>query len=138
MVKLSLSKRCSRRRRRRQDDATPAAGKEEISVSYFRLFSLASRNDYYALACGIVAALCNGALMPVFSLLFGNFASASAGGLDGFMDRIVTITWQMCILAGVALITAAIFNTCFTYFSENQASRLRVKYLQAVIGQDIA
>ncbi|EER04129.1 multidrug resistance protein, putative [Perkinsus marinus ATCC 50983] len=82
--------------------------------------------------------MCNGALMPVFSLLFGDFASASAGGLDGFMDRVVTVTWQMCILAGVALVTGAIFNTCFTYFSENQASRLRVKYLQAVIGQDIA
>ncbi|KAF4664789.1 (ABC) transporter [Perkinsus chesapeaki] len=141
MVKFSFFKIFSRDRRPTGDDdagSGPEVEEENINVSYFKLYSRAPKKDYYALGCGVIAALINGALMPLFALLFGDFANASAGTLDGFMDRIVTVTWQMCVLAGVALITGSVFNSCFTYFSENQASRLRVSYLQAVVGQDIA
>ncbi|KAF4693310.1 (ABC) transporter [Perkinsus olseni] len=108
------------------------------SVSYFTLFGLADKRDKTILAVGVIAALINGALMPLFSLLFGNFADAAAGGIHGFMHRISKVAWEMCVLGAISFVASSVFNTCFTYFSENQVTRLRVKYLQAVVGQDIA
>ncbi|EER11307.1 mdr1 protein, putative [Perkinsus marinus ATCC 50983] len=120
------------------DDPNNVRVEDNKSVSYFTLFALADKHDKIILAIGVTAALINGALMPLFSLLFGNFADAAAGGIAGFMHRISKVAWEMCVLGAISFVAASIFNACFSYFSENQVTRLRVKYLQAVVGQDIA
>ena len=47
-----------------------------MNVSFWRLLRFATTGDKLLMALGTLAAFCNGASFPLFSLIFGNMTDA--------------------------------------------------------------
>ncbi|KAF5338963.1 hypothetical protein D9611_008823 [Ephemerocybe angulata] len=143
-------------------DSNSATEKEEPEVppvSFFQLFRFSTKFELFIDVIGLVAAAAAGAAQPLMSLLFGNLTN------DFVRFGIVTAQAQSGNATAAALVPEAarafkhaaaldasylayigvgMFAATYTYMlvwvytGEVNAKRVREKYLQAVLRQDIA
>lgn len=137
------------------------------SVSFTQLFRYSTRYELFIDAVGLVAAGAAGAAQPLMSLLFGNltqefvlFAAAELQYVQETQSGNATATaaarqaldaaaasfrhnaaedalYLVCIGIGMFLCTY-IFMCIWVYTGEVNSKRIRERYLQAVLRQDIA
>lgn len=114
-----------------------------ISVSFLKLFSLASRSDFILLAIGLLAAAINGAAFPAFSLFIGDFmdevgSRSATGDTAGILSEVQTVSLQLVVVAAVAFSSSFVWDAIFTYSSTTISTRIRIEYFRAVLNQDIS
>ncbi|KAL6762783.1 MDR-like ABC transporter [Haematococcus lacustris] len=101
---------------------------------------MADSYDYLLLGLGLVGAAAGGVLMPLFSVVFGDFVNAfgDPSQLDfmevGFILVILVIWTGLVHTAGAMYLEVAMF----VLSGNRQTNRLRSQYLQAVLRQDVA
>ncbi|KAF9477698.1 multidrug resistance protein 1 [Pholiota conissans] len=120
-------------------------------VSFFSLFRFQTPFESALNLIGLVAAAAAGAAQPLMSLLFGNLTQAFIQfGADVSQGRDVTQSAQKfkdasakdamyIFIIGIGMgISTWAFMAIWTYTGEVNAKRLRERYLQAILRQDIA
>ncbi|KAF4653145.1 (ABC) transporter, partial [Perkinsus olseni] len=128
---------CCKRRR------TASAPGRPTTISFFKLFSLASRTDWILLAVGVFAASINGAAFPAFSLFIGDFmdevgTSFATGDVTGILSNVRTVSLRLVVVAAVAFCSAFAWDAIFTYCSTTITTRIRIGYFRAVLNQDVS
>jgi len=58
--------------------------------------------------------------------------------VDVFYDAIVEVTWKFCAIGCGIWLSHYIFVTCLNYTAERQVLRIRTKFFEAVLKQDLA
>ncbi|KAF8798991.1 multidrug resistance protein 1 [Phlegmacium glaucopus] len=128
-------------------------------ISFTQLFRYSTKFELFINAIGLVAAAATGAAQPLMSLLFGNLtqqfvnfsivlAKAKTGDASA-SDQIPAAAAEFRHSAGISAsqlvyIGIAMFFCTYTYMNiwvytgEVNAKRIRERYLQAVLRQDIA
>ncbi|PPQ73650.1 hypothetical protein CVT26_010608 [Gymnopilus dilepis] len=122
-------------------------------VSFFQLFRYATKFELSLNFIGIVAAVASGAAQPLMTLLFGNltqdfvtFTQTLASNQQGDITAAATnfrhaaaknATYLVYI--GIAIFVCTyIYMFVWVYTSEVNAKRIRERYLQSILRQDIA
>lgn len=121
--------------------------------SYFKLYSTADKLDYLLVFLGVVGGLGSGVFLPLFAILFGDFANAFGQywpacfgpsplpysmSEDQFSRLIGGIALRFLYLGIGACVAGALQQGCWVYTSVRQTNRLRRMYLRAIMRQDIS
>ncbi|KZT11907.1 P-loop containing nucleoside triphosphate hydrolase protein [Laetiporus sulphureus 93-53] len=138
----------------KKDETEPAK-----AVSFFSMFRFATRREISMNIVGLVAAAAAGAAQPLMSLLFGNLTEAfvtfgttaaeAKSGNSTATDELPAAASHFrhtaandasyLVYIGVGMFVCTyIYMTAWVYTGEVNAKRIRERYLQAVLRQDIA
>lgn len=115
-----------------------------LTVGYFALFRYATRRDIVIMILALVASIAAGAVMPLMTLVYGNFAGsftsfgASATAAEQFQHQINTNTLYFIYLGIGSFVTSYISIVGFSYTGERITQQIRELYLRAIFRQNIA
>ncbi|WOK95121.1 multidrug resistance protein [Canna indica] len=118
--------------------------KKEASPSFmssFRtIFMHADAADVLLMALGLIGAMGDGLSMPIMLLMtskiFNNMGDGPSA-LSDFTDTINKSSVDLVYLALGSFVVSFLEGYCWTRTGERQASRMRARYLSAVLRQDI-
>ena len=119
----------------------PAQPAVPNSVSYWKLYSVATLPTYTLLAVGFLSAVVLGATTPIFYLEIGEIFDKMQdhrGDKDDFYDAVVEIVYILLIIGAIALVTGYIAVFCFSRAGAQIASAFKSLYFQSLLSQDIA
>ena len=112
---------------------------EDEPVSFFLLFKTADFLDNLAIAGALTGSVAAGALLPSFSILFGEFTNAFGNpNAEAFMTVIKDLSLKFLYLGIGAGVADFMSNCLWTWSGNRQANRIRAMYLSSVIHQEIA
>jgi ATP-binding cassette subfamily B (MDR/TAP) protein 1 len=100
---------------------------------FLKMFSLASAGELLLLAGGIIGGIANGASQPVMIYIWGDMIDNLAGSMD--MQESVEL---MCIVGVFTFAAAALQSFCLRVFAAAQGNKMRERYYDALIKQDIS
>ena len=108
-------------------------------ISFFLLFKTADNIDKVAVAGAFIGAVAAGAILPSFSILFGEFTNAFGNpSATEFMTVIKDLSLKFLFLGIGAGVADFLSNTLWTWSGNRQANRIRAMYLSSIISQEIA
>ncbi|KAF2731980.1 P-loop containing nucleoside triphosphate hydrolase protein [Polyplosphaeria fusca] len=116
----------------------------KLKVGYFSLYRYADKKDAIIMLVAFVASVVAGAVLPLMTLVYGNFAGSftsfavDSTARDHFEHQINTFTLYFVYLGIVSLVTVYISVVCFSYTGERITQRIRELYLRAIFRQNIA
>eukprot|EP00250_Pteridium_aquilinum_P022329 c25352_g1_i4 orf=3-1601(-) len=116
-------------------------GKDDVlmTVPFHKLFSYADAWDYILMIVGALAAGAHGASLPVFFIYFSKLLQ-TIGGANQYSSFVHDVT-QDCLnfvyLSLVRLVSGWLEVSMWMYTGERQAARIRLKYMKAVIMQEV-
>ncbi|OJJ48822.1 hypothetical protein ASPZODRAFT_139784 [Penicilliopsis zonata CBS 506.65] len=115
-----------------------------VKVSFSGLYRYASRTDLTIISVSAICSIAAGAALPLFTILFGNLASAFQGIVLGTIpynefEHKLTHNVLYFIYLGIAeFVTVYISMVGFIYTGEHVTQKIREHYLQATLRQNIA
>ncbi|TFY65766.1 hypothetical protein EVG20_g5320 [Dentipellis fragilis] len=139
--------------------ALPPVEENITPVGFLEMFRFSTPGEIALDIIGLVAAAGAGAAQPLMSLMFGNLtqdfisfgiavANADSGDPDAIASlndaaahfrRTASLDASYLTYIGVGLFAATyIYMNCWVYTAETNAKRVRERYLQAILRQDIA
>lgn len=124
-----------------QGDESPKADskpkKNLVSILYLYRFS--DPLDKFLMSIAIFFAMCQGVVMPLFSIIFGDSMTASVGNTGGktFTETMAPVILNMGLLSIGVFIAGSTWTAIFNFVSERQAARIRVEYFEKVMSRDI-
>ncbi|CAA3004003.1 ABC transporter B family member 15-like [Olea europaea subsp. europaea] len=109
--------------------------------SFRSIFMHADSYDALLMSLGLLGAIGDGISMPVTFLvtskLMNTFGSATISLTQNFTQRINENAVLLCYMACGQWVACFLEGYCWTRTAERQASRLRTRYLKAVMRQDV-
>ncbi|PSS33724.1 ABC transporter B family member 15 like [Actinidia chinensis var. chinensis] len=109
--------------------------------SFRSIFMHADHADVLLMILGFLGALGDGLSMPlvilVTSKLMNNIGGASASVADSFTQNINKNAVALCYVACGQWVACFLEGYCWTRTGERQASRMRARYLKAVLRQEV-
>ncbi|MCO5594158.1 hypothetical protein L7F22_048181 [Adiantum nelumboides] len=127
-----------------QADDGKEAGKDKKekpkTVSFFKLFSYADKFDYLLMTLGTLGAFGHGLAFPMFFFFFGkliNSFGSNQGNPQQTADDVGGYALDLVYLGLVILVSAWAEVACWMHSGQRQVSRMRNKYLEAILNQDI-
>ncbi|KAF2119336.1 P-loop containing nucleoside triphosphate hydrolase protein [Lophiotrema nucula] len=115
-----------------------------LKVGYFSLYRYADKKDVIIMVVATIASIAAGAVLPLMTLVYGNFAGSFTGfSVDAaseahFKHQINTFTLYFVYLGIGSLITTYISVIGFSYTGERITQQIRELYLRAIFRQNIA
>ncbi|URD72564.1 ABC transporter transmembrane region [Musa troglodytarum] len=109
--------------------------------SFWTIFMHADATDVMLMTMGFIGAVGDGLSMPTMlymtSKIFNNFGNGPSA-VSVFTDTIDKSAVYLLFLACGSFVVSFLEGYCWTRTGERQASRMRARYLRAVLRQDIA
>ncbi|KAL2505086.1 ABC transporter B family member 15 [Abeliophyllum distichum] len=115
--------------------------KNKKNGSFGSIFMHADNYDGLLMSFGLLGAIGDGISMPamlfVTSKLMNNFGTATTSITQNFTHNINQNAVVLCYMACAQWVACFLEGYCWTRTAERQASRLRTRYLKAVMRQDV-
>lgn len=131
----------------RQDQVQGASGSDvasrkprEKKISFFKLFRFVEKKDKIYMWIGTLAAMANGAALPIFALVFGGITTEFSEGSDSddFLSTAGRYSIYFLIIGVGSFFLGYISFGCWMITGERQAIAFRKAYFKALIKQEIA
>eukprot|EP01134_Creolimax_fragrantissima_P004039 CFRG4039T1 len=108
---------------------------DEVETTFMDMFSMATRNDWIAIAIGLITSGLSGAALPFFGLLLGDT-------LDAFYptyqeDRVKSASLSFLYFSIGLFVTSFLGYATFAVSAANQTEKLRSQALQATLKQEL-
>ncbi|CAL4970903.1 unnamed protein product [Urochloa decumbens] len=125
-----------------KDGPTETEEKKTVPVmrSFASVFMHADATDVALMVLGLVGAIGDGMSTPIMMLIASHIFNNAGSGpdqLQQFRSKMNENARNLLILAAANWITAFLEGYCWTRTAERQASRMRERYLRAVLRQDV-
>ncbi|XAR71208.1 Xenobiotic-transporting ATPase [Bertholletia excelsa] len=119
-----------------------AGDQRKLTGSFRSIFLHADTMDVLLMFFGFLGCIGDGSAMPAaFSItnkIFNEFGRSTSGATgDGFIQAINKNALLLCYVASAKWLACFLEGYCWTRTSERQASRMRARYLKAVMRQDV-
>ncbi len=105
-------------------------------LGYFDLFKYAEREEKVLMVVGVVAAVCNGAAIPLLGFLTGSVINAFAE--DDIIAAIRPTIIYFVVVGVATLLLSMLQNACWAISGERQSHRIRLHYVRALFRQELA
>lgn len=110
--------------------------------SFRSIFMHADKADILLMTLGFLGAVCDGVSMPVMLIVTSKLMNNLGGNndtsnTDNFTHHINENALVLVFLACGQWVACFLEGFCWTRTAERQASRLRIRYLKAVLRQDV-
>lgn len=123
----------------KEGDAVHEVEAHDEPIPFFQLFKTADSIDKMAVSGALLGAVAAGAILPSFSILFGEFTNAFGNpDATSFMNVIKDLSLKFLFLGIGAGVADFLSNTLWTWSGNRQANRIRAMYLSSIISQDIS
>uniref|UniRef100_A0A0E0CH23 Multidrug resistance protein n=1 Tax=Oryza meridionalis TaxID=40149 RepID=A0A0E0CH23_9ORYZ len=122
------------------DGGTRKAKAKPVLGSFMTVFMHADAADVVLMVLGLLGAVGDGLSMPVLLLITGSVYNNFGGGADNvqeFSSKVNMNARNLVFLAAGQWVMTFLEGYCWTRTAERQASRMRARYLQAVLRQDV-
>ncbi|KAG6551372.1 hypothetical protein Mapa_007018 [Marchantia paleacea] len=127
-------KKKTKKKKKKEDEA-----ESPPQVSFFRLFAFADGLDLILMFFGTLGAAVHGAALPVFFLFFGKLLNGIGGSINPEIGKDTVDKYSLYFLwLGLATLFSSWLEVSFwMQTGERQSARLRAKYLEALLRQDV-
>ncbi|KAK7277511.1 hypothetical protein RJT34_22525 [Clitoria ternatea] len=115
-------------------------GESVPSVGFGELFRFADRLDYILMAIGTVGAFVHGCSLPLFLRFFADLVNSfgsNANNLDMMTQEVVKYAFYFLVVGAAIWASSWAEISCWMWTGERQSTRMRIKYLEAALEQDI-
>ncbi|WEW56462.1 multidrug-resistance transporter mdr2 [Emydomyces testavorans] len=116
----------------------------DVKVTFFTLYRYATTNDIIILLVSAIASIAGGAALPLFTILFGAMAGTFQDILlknityDEFNHTLSKYALYFVYLGIAEFVLIYVCTIGFIYTGEHIAQKIREKYLDAILRQNIA
>ncbi|KAJ5466700.1 ABC multidrug transporter mdr1 [Penicillium diatomitis] len=113
-------------------------------VSFFTLYRYASAMDIVILVVCAICSIAAGAALPLFTILFGSLTTAFQGiqlktiSYNDFEHQLTKNVLYFVYLGIAEFVTVYISTVGFIYTGEHVTQKIRERYLEAILRQNIA
>ena len=105
-------------------------------ASFSETFADAELYDYLLMILGTFGAFGTGCALPIFNYLFGELMDNMNNSGD-FMDKINYISFLFAVVSAGVLVCGFLQVYCWALVGERQTQRFRMKYVRAILSQEI-
>ncbi|XP_077220029.1 ATP binding cassette subfamily B1 [Tasmannia lanceolata] len=110
------------------------------STPFSSLFRFADRLDYLLMAVGSIGAFVHGCSLPVFLRFFADLVNSfgsNANNLDKMTQEVLKYAFYFLVVGAAIWASSWAEISCWMWTGERQSTKMRIKYLEAALNQDI-
>ncbi|CAK8571635.1 unnamed protein product [Lathyrus sativus] len=114
--------------------------KNVTSVGFGELFRFADGLDYILMTVGTLGAIVHGCSLPLFLRFFADLVNSfgsNADDLDKMTQEVVKYAFYFLVVGAAIWASSWAEISCWMWTGERQSTRMRIKYLEAALDQDI-
>ncbi|XP_013734348.2 ABC transporter B family member 1 [Brassica napus] len=115
--------------------------KAEIrGVAFKELFRFADGLDYVLMTIGSVGAFVHGCSLPLFLRFFADLVNSfgsNANNVDKMMQEVLKYALYFLVVGAAIWASSWAEISCWMWTGERQTTKMRIKYLEAALNQDI-
>ncbi|KAL5060040.1 hypothetical protein RYX36_031644 [Vicia faba] len=110
------------------------------AVGFGELFRFADGLDYVLMTIGTVGAIVHGCSLPIFLRFFADLVNSfgsNANDLDKMTQEVVKYAFYFLVVGAAIWASSWAEISCWMWTGERQSTKMRIKYLEAALKQDI-
>ncbi|XP_019444312.1 PREDICTED: ABC transporter B family member 1-like [Lupinus angustifolius] len=109
-------------------------------IGFVKLFRFADGLDYILMAIGTVGAIVHGCSLPIFLRFFADLVNSfgsNANDVDKMTQEVVKYAFYFLVVGAAIWASSWAEISCWMWTGERQSTKMRIKYLEAALNQDI-
>ncbi|XP_076892413.1 ABC transporter B family member 1 [Bidens hawaiensis] len=117
----------------KKESAPPAVG-------FGELFRFADGLDYVLMGIGTLGAFVHGCSLPIFLRFFADLVNSfgsNANNIDQMSQEVLKYAFYFLVVGAAIWASSWAEISCWMYTGERQSTKMRIKYLEAALSQDI-
>ncbi|XP_050381608.1 ABC transporter B family member 1 [Argentina anserina] len=110
------------------------------TVGFGQVFRFADGLDYVLMGIGSVGAIVHGCSLPIFLRFFADLVNsfgANANDPDKMMQEVLKYALYFLVVGAAIWASSWAEISCWMWTGERQSTKMRIKYLEAALSQDI-
>ncbi|KAK9061412.1 hypothetical protein SSX86_018593 [Deinandra increscens subsp. villosa] len=110
------------------------------AVGFGELFRFADGLDYVLMGIGTVGAFVHGCSLPIFLRFFADLVNSfgsNANNIDKMTQEVLKYAFYFLVVGAAIWASSWAEISCWMYTGERQTTKMRIKYLEAALSQDI-
>ncbi|KAJ0704729.1 putative ABC-type xenobiotic transporter [Helianthus annuus] len=110
------------------------------AVGFGELFRFADGLDYALMGIGTIGAFVHGCSLPIFLRFFADLVNsfgANANNIDKMTQEVLKYAFYFLVVGAAIWASSWAEISCWMYTGERQSTKMRIKYLEAALSQDI-
>ncbi|KAL4576617.1 hypothetical protein LXL04_012713 [Taraxacum kok-saghyz] len=110
------------------------------TVGFGELFRFADGLDYVLMGIGTVGAFVHGCSLPIFLRFFADLVNSfgsNANNIDKMSQEVLKYAFYFLIVGAAIWASSWAEISCWMWTGERQSTKMRIKYLEAALSQDI-
>lgn len=114
--------------------------KDLPAVGFGELFRFADGLDYVLMGIGSLGALVHGCSLPLFLRFFADLVNSfgsNANNMDKMMQEVLKYAFYFLVVGAAIWASSWAEISCWMWTGERQSTKMRIKYLEAALNQDI-
>ncbi|KAK4386377.1 ABC transporter B family member 1 [Sesamum angolense] len=115
-------------------------GSPPPSVGFGELFRFADGLDYVLMTIGTLGAVVHGSSLPLFLRFFADLVNSfgsNANNVDKMTQEVLKYAFYFLIVGAAIWASSWAEISCWMWTGERQSTKMRIKYLEAALNQDI-
>ncbi|KAI3447559.1 hypothetical protein Pfo_004224 [Paulownia fortunei] len=115
-------------------------GSPPPSVGFGELFRFADGLDYVLMTIGTVGAIIHGSSLPLFLRFFADLVNSfgsNANNVDKMTQEVLKYAFYFLVVGAAIWASSWAEISCWMWTGERQSTKMRIKYLEAALNQDI-
>ncbi|PWA36359.1 ABC transporter Tap-like, P-loop containing nucleoside triphosphate hydrolase [Artemisia annua] len=114
--------------------------KDDITVGFGELFRFADGLDYVLMVIGTIGAFVHGCSLPIFLRFFADLVNSfgsNADNIDKMSQEVLKYAMYFLVVGAAIWASSWAEISCWMWTGERQSTKMRIKYLEAALSQDI-
>ncbi|PSS23698.1 ABC transporter B family member 1 like [Actinidia chinensis var. chinensis] len=110
------------------------------SSVFFEIFRFADGLDCVLMAIGTIGAVVHGSSLPLFLRFFADLVNSfgsNANNIDKMTQEVVKYAFYFLVVGAAIWASSWAEISCWMWTGERQSTKMRIKYLEAALNQDI-